>query len=171
MNSFARPLVVLSVLFCWGGGAFADHLLLEAETEATKTMQGLVQKLSNGTWMSRSYVNYQTGNWLATYWQYNNFKWSVQADQPTGADRLNGISWKGSIESLIDAYRDLSESSLNAKPCWTSWKDMSPANNPKWILQKVNGQWKASQWHGSVPIGDSIPAQEEADAALKLPSC
>jgi hypothetical protein len=163
-----RWLIIGGVL--WGCEARADTTS-EAQAEAARIVSSMVLTLPDGTTMAWNYRQASSGSGPSSqYWHHSEFKWAVVEELLTAADRLNGLTWKGTIKTTIAAYRKAYESEPST-PCWFPWGDMSSDHSPKWSPWKVRGQWE-TQFHSSEALeGNRLPTQEVADRALKLPPC
>ena len=108
------------------------------------------------------------------YWQHSEFKWTVAEQPMSAADRLNGMTWKGSIRSTMAAYRELFELSTDSSRCWYPWSDLPTDHNLKWSLHKARGQWKSVLEGVGISrtlVGNALPKQADAERVLKLPLC
>ena len=143
----------------------------EAQEEAAKIVKGMLLPLADGTSMGWNYRERSFGIAPSShYWHHSEFKWDVVEEPLTAADRLNGLTWKGTIKLTTAAYRDLYE--LEESPrCWSLWRDLSPDNSPRWSLQKVRGEWQP-KFHSTQALeGNRLPTQGDADRVLKFPPC
>jgi hypothetical protein len=163
-----RWLIIGGVL--WGFESRADTTT-EAQAEAARIVSSMVLTLPDGTSMAWNYRQASFGvGPSAQYWHHSEFKWAVIEEPLTPADRLNGLTWKGTIKTTIAAYRKAHERE-GAAPCWFRWDGISSDHSPKWSLWKVWGQWE-TQFHSSDALeGNRLPTQEIADRALKFPPC
>jgi len=166
--------------FYFTNACAGEDLTNGAKVEASKIVESVIQQLPDGSSMSSTYTKAPlSSDWYADYWQYSEFKWKVEAEDLTSADRLNGLAWKGKITTTMAAYRHLheGESSFHEHmdPCWESWKDMEPELNLKWALQNIGGQWKSHRMDSGrwiqVPLGDRIASQKDVQRVLNLPKC
>jgi hypothetical protein len=146
----------------------------EAQAEAARIVSSVILTLPDGTSMGIDYTRLQfSSDWSARYWQHSEFRWTLVEEPLSAADRLNGVTWKGTIKSTVAAYRELYESSSYSPWCWNSWRDISPEFNLNWSLQKIRGQWslKGAPSTGQRLVGNKLPTQAEADRVLGLPPC
>jgi hypothetical protein len=165
-------------LGAWRDSAAGD-ITDEATAEADRVIKSAILRLPDGTSISRTFSRMElSSKWFADYWQYSSFTWTLVSEPLTRADQLNGITWKGTINSKIDAWRSLHDDAHfreDSHPCWQSWRDMPPDKNFKWSLQKINGQWKFYRIDDPslvpAPMGDEAPKQQDAEGALKRPNC
>jgi hypothetical protein len=143
----------------------------EAQAEAAKIASVLVLPLPDGKSMGLRYREAMYGvEAAANYLQYSEFKWTVIEEPLSAADRLNGLTWKGTITWTMAAYRDLSENSYSAR-CWRPWRDLSPSSSPKWSLQKVRDQWQNTFLGSDSMVGNKLPTQADAERVLRAPLC
>ena len=76
--------------------------------------------------------------WLA---EIKNPKFTVDADDVSQADKLNGIDWHGTVDMKWDAYR------LFDRGRWTQWLDgggdfeHSVASTESVFINHTNGRW------------------------------
>jgi hypothetical protein len=119
---------------CFSASTALSDGMDQAKAEAQRFIQSQFATRADGMAFSYEPPNpkeprgYSTGT---NYWQLDGFSWQVYEETPTHVDKLNGITWKGSIGANLAAYRSARESdglgALNPPPCWRDWS--SP---PKW---------------------------------------
>ena len=148
----------------------ADNLS-EAQAEAARVVAGMILTLPDGTSMAWNYQQASPGIGASSrYWHHSEFNSTVVEEPLTPADRLNGLTWKGTIRTTIAAYRRAYELG-SVEACWTRWEDLTPERSPKWLLRKVGGQWQAQLDSTDALEGNRLPTQAVADRALKFPLC
>jgi hypothetical protein len=176
MNSTCRQLRLapaICLIAGWSSLTRADDATSEAAAkyEAGKIIKAKILNLQ-GTFLG--YHNFGGGS--ETFWQYHSFTWDLHPVTRTLSDTLNGLKWRGRIDSKIDAYRSTSNAGKGSPKsrCWKPWEDIKKSSSQfGWILWlDKKDVWKNELVSTPESVGgDKAPAHAYAERALKLPEC